>query len=177
MAQTKTRASATRSRGSGKTQTRKSQARKPRTRSSNRSTNASRSRNKSSSNGAARVDSALHTVEDKAKDAGRAVGGAASKAKMPLVAGGAALAGAAGGLAIGARQARRHKVMGMVPRRPRVKVKSRDVRKAAKEVGNFGAQVGHLASELQHARESNGDRHRSPVEVVLEGLTARRSRA
>jgi hypothetical protein len=103
--------------------------------------------------------------------------GLASKAKMPLVAGGAALAGAAGGLAIGARQARRHKVMGMVPRRPQVKVKSRDIRKAAKEVGSFGAQVGHLASELQQARESNGGRHRSPVEVVLEGLTARRSRA
>jgi hypothetical protein len=101
--------------------------------------------------------------------------GIVSKAKMPLVAGGAALAGAAGGLALGARQARRHKVMGMMPRRPQVKVRSRDVAKAAKEVGSFGAQVGHLASELQHAREANGNkRHRSPVEVVLQGLTARR---
>jgi len=103
------------------------------------------------------------------------IDGIASKAKMPLVAGGAALAGAAGGLALGARQARRHKVIGMMPRRPQVKVRSRDVAKAAKEVGSFGAQVGHLASELQQAREANGNKkHRSPVEVVLQGLTARR---
>jgi hypothetical protein len=47
--------------------------------------------------------------------------------------------------------------------------------KAAKEVGNFGAQVGELATELQRARESaDGKRHRSPIEVVLQGLTARR---
>jgi hypothetical protein len=49
--------------------------------------------------------------------------------------------------------------------------------KAAKEVGNFSAQVGELATELQRARESangNGSKHRSPVEVVLQGLTARR---
>jgi hypothetical protein len=95
------------------------------------------------------------------------------------MAGGAALMGAAGGLALGTRQARRHRKMGMtIPRRPQVKVKSRDVARAAKEVGAFGAQVGHLASELQNAREgANGGKHRSPVEVVLEGLTARRSRA
>jgi hypothetical protein len=59
-----------------------------------------------------------------------------------------------------------------------VKVKSRDLAKVAKEVGSFGAQMGKVASELQNARmEANGGKHRSPVEVVLEGLTARRSRA
>ena len=90
-----------------------------------------------------------------------AVGSAASKAKIPLIAGGAALAGAAGGLLVGTRQARRHQG-----------------RKALREVGSFGAQMGRLASELQYAREgSNGESHRSPIEVVLEGLTARRSRA
>lgn len=86
---------------------------------------------------------------------------AASKAKVPLLAGGAALAGAAGGAAIGARQARRH-------------ARTR----ALQQMGNFGLQVGQLASELQRARKgANGDTHRSPIEVVLEGLTARRSRA
>jgi hypothetical protein len=90
-----------------------------------------------------------------------AVGSAASKAKIPLIAGGAALAGAAGGLLVGTRQARRHQG-----------------RRALREVGSFGAQMGRLASELQQAREgSNGETHRSPIEVVLEGLTARRSRA
>jgi hypothetical protein len=34
--------------------------------------------------------------------------------------------------------------------------------------------VGELATELRRARESaDGGKHRSPVEVVLDGLTAR----
>jgi hypothetical protein len=107
--------------------------------------------------------------------------------------GGAALMGAAaGGLAVGAKSRRGKGIAKAIPRRPlvkvprrplmkmgrpQVKVKSRDLKKAAKEVGTFGTQVGRVASELQSAREeSDGKRgkHRSPVEVVLEGLTARR---
>ncbi len=160
MAQTKTRASAKRSQGSRKP--------KPQARARGSSNNVK------TRNGKPRAESALHAVEDKAKDAGHAVGSAASKARMPLVATGAALAGAAGGLALGARHGRRHKVV----RRPLVKVRSRDLAKVAKEVGSFGAQMGQVASELQHARtDATSQRHRSPVEVVLEGLTARRSRA
>jgi hypothetical protein len=94
------------------------------------------------------------------------------------MAGGAALAGAAGGLALGMQRGRRRGGIA-APRRPQLKVNTRDLARAAKEVGAFGAQVGHLASELQHTRESanGGSQHRSPLEVVLEGLTARRSRA
>lgn len=140
-------------------------------------TGASRSRSKASSNGSGRIDTARHAVEETAKDAGHAVGGAVSKAKVPLVAGGAALAGAAGGLMLGARQARRHGIGAKaLSRRPQVKVRSQDLAKAAKEVGSFGAQMGRLATELQQTREAAGNgKHRSPVEVVLEGLTARRS--
>ena len=63
-----------------------------------------------------------------------------------------------------------------MPRRPKVKITSRDVARAAKEIGSFGSQLGHLATELEAARENgaNGSRHRSPIEVVLEGLTSRR---
>jgi len=98
------------------------------------------------------------------------------KVKLPLVAGGAALVGAAGGMALAStKQARKSGVAKALTRRPKVKIKSGDVAKAAKEVGNFGAQVGELATELQRARESaDGKKHRSPVEVVLQGLTARR---
>lgn len=103
-------------------------------------------------------------------------GRAASRAKVPLVASGAALMGAAGGLAVGARSRRAKGIARAIQRRPQVKVKSRDLKHAAKEVGNFSAQMGRLASELQSTREKNG-KNRSPVEVVLEGLTARRSRA
>jgi phage FluMu protein gp41 len=125
------------------------------------------------------VDAARRAVEETAKDAGQTVGHAASKAKVPLLAGGAALAGAAGGMVLGTRQARRHgKMATALSRRPQVKLTSRDLASAAKEVGSFGAQMGRLATELQQAREvADGDRRRSPLEVVLEGLTARRSRA
>jgi len=177
MAQAKTRASAKRSRGSQKPQAR-ARGSSSKSRTSGKSGSSSAARNRSSTNGTARVDSARHAIEGKAKDAGQAVGSAASKAKVPLVAGGAALAGAAGGLAFGVRQARRHRGVGMtIPRRPQVKVNSRDLAKAAKEVGSFGARMGQLASELQRAREEANGKRRSPVEVVLEGLTARRSRA
>ena len=99
-----------------------------------------------------------------AKTQRRPVGSAVRKARVPLVASGAALVGAAAaGLAVETRRRRR---------------RGRRIGKAAKEIGHFGAQMGQLASELQNTREAaNGGQHRSPIEVVLEGLTARRSRA
>jgi hypothetical protein len=114
----------------------------------------------------------LETVEEAAKDAGGKVASVATKAKVPLLAGGAALAGAAGGLALGARQAHHKSGLG--------KVSSKDLTKAAKKVGEVGAQVGEVALEVRRAREStngNGKAHRSPIEVVLQGLTSRRPRA
>lgn len=107
---------------------------------------------------------------------GSGLGKAVSKAKLPLVAGGAVVAGAAGGLALASsKQAGKSRLGKAMMRRPKVKIDSKDVAKAAKEVGSFGAQVGELATELQRARESaDGKRHRSPIEVVLQGLTARR---
>jgi hypothetical protein len=96
---------------------------------------------------------------------------AASKAKVPLMAGGAALAAGAGGLALGARQAHRRSGLGGVS--------SKDLAKAARKAGNVGAQVGEIALEVRRAREStngNGKVHRSPIEVVLQGLTSRRPR-
>jgi hypothetical protein len=92
------------------------------------------------------------TVTHAADKATSAVGHAADKAKIPLVAGGAALAGVAGGAMLGARQARRK-------------------RSAAARLGDFALQ-------MQRARHTpNGTKQRSPVEVVLEGLTSRRSRS
>jgi hypothetical protein len=137
---------------------------------------------KSRSNGSAAkssnveaVKGAVNDIGDKAKGAGKTVGKAASKAKMPLVAGGAAIAGAAGGLALAASKQGKKSALGKaVMRRPKIKVTSRDVARAAKEVGNFSAQVGEVANELQRARESADGRRRSPVEVVLQGLTTRR---
>ncbi len=146
-----------------------------------RSSSSSRSSNGNGASGGTTpveaVRSAAGDVGDKAKSAGKTVGKAAGKAKVPLVAGGAALAGAAGGMALAASKKGRRSGLGKaLTRRPKIKIDSGDVAKAAKEVGNFSAQVGELANELQRARESaNGrNKHRSPIEVVLQGLTARR---
>jgi len=159
MAETKTRRSNKSTAKHKPTKAHKSSARKP---------------NRSSSNGGGGGGSARKAVESTAKqaasDAGRSIGKAASKAKTPLLAGGAAVAGAAGGLALGARAARKSKGV----RRPKVKIRSRDLARAARDVGQFGMDVGQLASELRKNREqANGANRRSPVEVVLDGLTHR----
>lgn len=179
MAETKTRPASAR----GKTTKRKpSKARKASAAKSSNGASASRAtkprttKTKSASrskNGAGRVDAARNAVEETAKHAGLSVGDAAStvgraasKAKTPLLAGSAAVAGVAGGIALGRNSKAR-------PRRPKVKINSHDLAKAAKEVGQFGVDVGQLASELQRNREAaHGAKRRSPIEVVLEGLTS-----
>jgi hypothetical protein len=132
------------------------------------------------------VKNARNAASSGVQTAGHAVGTAASKAKGPAIAGGAALAGLVGGVTI-ARGGRR-RVLGVpVPgtRRALIKVKrpmrantTRDLVKAAGRMGNAGRQMAELASEMRLAREQMGrnGRRRSPVEVVLEGLTSRRPR-
>lgn len=118
------------------------------------------------------VGSAGHAVGSAGKEAGHAV----SKAKVPLLAGGAAVAGTVGGLILGASRSG-DKVLGVkLPRSKRVKLRSRDFSKAAKEVGRFGESVGELTTELRRAREglASGDgKQSSPIEVLLSSLTSR----
>lgn len=109
-----------------------------------------------------------------------AVRKAVGKAKVPLVAGGAAIAGAAGGMALSASK-RGHKsglakAMSHRPKisRPKIKVDSKDVAKAARGVGSVSAQVSEIAGGLESAASGRNGKHRSPIEVVLQGLTARR---
>jgi len=155
-----------------------------------KSRRTSSSRSRSSSRGASNggpVGSARESVVDGAQtarravgsaasDAGRAVGSAASAAKVPAVAGGAALAGLVGGMAI-ARGGRR-RVLGVpVPgtRRPLVKINGRG--SGSKQLMKTGRQMAELAVEVRQARQQLAtERRRSPIEVVLEGLTARRGR-
>jgi hypothetical protein len=117
-------------------------------------------------------------VTDGAQNAGHAIGTAAGKAKVPAAAGGAALAGLVGGMAL-ARGGRR-KVLGVpVPgtRRPLVKVKVKTPRRNAgtKDLLDAGRRMAELATEVQMARQqTDSNRRRSPIEVVLDGLTARR---
>jgi hypothetical protein len=112
-----------------------------------------------------------------ARDAGQATGQALRKARVPLLAGGAAVAGTVGGVVLGASRSG-NRVLGVkLPEPKRVNIRSKDLVKAAKEVGRFGESVGDLTEELKKAREGlaggNG-KHDSPVEVLLRGLTHRR---
>lgn len=192
MAQTKTKSQKKRSSPKGAKPASKSKAKpkakstakpkaakaKPKSSAKPRSSGNGASRSNGSSGKHSNVDAVRHAVEDvggKAKSAGKTVGKAASKAKVPLVAGGAALAGAAGGMALAASKKGRKSGLGKaVARRPKIKVDSKDVAKAAKGVGNFSAQVSEIAGGLESAASGKNGRHRSPVEVVLQGLTARR---
>jgi len=167
MAQTKKRSTSARPGSSKRSRSTKSKSKPARSKSAN-------ARSKSANGSGNGLEAVRDTVEDKAKSAGQTVGKAAGKAKLPLVAGGAALAGAAGGLALASRQGHKGRI-GAALRKPKIQIKSHDVARVAKEVGNFSAQVGALATEIQRNREEAGNgRHRSPIEVALHGLTSRR---
>jgi hypothetical protein len=113
----------------------------------------------------------------KPKAASQGTGEALRKARVPLLAGGAAVAGTVGGVVLGASRSG-GRVLGVkLPEPKRVNIRSQDLVKAAKEVGRFGESVGDLTEELKKAREglADGDaKHNSPIEVLLRGLTHRR---
>ncbi len=107
--------------------------------------------------------------------AGKEAGQAVSKAKIPLLAGGAALAGTVGGVVIGSTHSG-GKVLGISLPKPK-RGKTKDLAKAAKGVGRFGENVGELTAEFRRVRESlaGGDaKQNSPLEILLKGLTTRR---
>lgn len=122
------------------------------------------------------VGDGAKAVRDAVGSASKEAGHAVSKARIPLLAGGAAVAGTVGGLVLGASRSG-DKVLGIkLPKSKRVKLRSRDFSKAAKEVGRFGENVGELTTELRRAREglANGDgKQSSPIEVLLSSLTSR----
>jgi hypothetical protein len=155
---------------------RTSSAAKSRSRTAARSGNGSAPKTRRGSSNSGPVASARETVVGGAQNAGHAVGSAANAAKVPAVAGGAALAGLVGGMAI-ARGGRR-RVLGVpVPgtRRPLVKINGRG--SGTKQLMKTGRQMAELAVEVRQARQQLAtERRRSPIEVVLEGLTSRRAR-
>jgi hypothetical protein len=121
------------------------------------------------------------TVAGGAQNAGQAIGSVASKAKVPAAAGGAALAGLVGGMAIAARGGGRRRVLGVpVPgtRRPLVKINTPRRKAGTKDLVKAGSQMAELATEVRLARQQldSKGRRRSPIEVVLQGLTSRGGR-
>jgi hypothetical protein len=176
MAQTKTQkatASKAKAKSARKAQATKAAASKEQRSKPKRAKSKSQSRNGRSAGRSA--DKGV--VRETAGNVGEGAGKAVSKARIPLLAGGAAIAGTIGGVALGATRSG-GKVLGIqLPRPRRVTIRSNDLAKAAKEVGRFGENVGDLAAEIKRTREGlgNGDgKHRSPIEVLLRGLTERR---
>lgn len=77
--------------------------------------------------------------------------------KLSVLAGAAAAAGLAGGVAIGARR------------------KPSALQHLAREIGSAGRSLGQLQTDLHAVREQAEETHKqSPVEVLLSALTSRR---
>ena len=111
----------------------------------------------------------------KAKEAGDAVATAARRAPAGALAAGAAAAGLAGGLALGARGralTKTTKVLGMpVGRRSKARTIARGARRAAvaaSKASSTADDIRAIRQQLEHANR------RSPIEIVLDGLTHRR---
>lgn len=127
------------------------------------------------------------TAVAKAKDAGAAVATVAGSARGPALAAGAAAAGLVGGIALGSHLGtRRNGLSGLVARRPKVlgvplgrktglQRTVETLGKATRELGSATRQVSSTTDEIRQVREQlEQANRRSPIEVVLEGLTHRR---
>jgi hypothetical protein len=106
---------------------------------------------RASSSGASRSSNARskRTQASRRSKARPSTNGIVDKAKMPLVAGGAALAGLAGGAALAARKRR----VGMLPRVRNGGAAAKALGTAAKEVARTGYRVGELTAEVRRTRE------------------------
>jgi hypothetical protein len=95
--------------------------------------------------------------------------------KGPALAGGAALAGLAGGMAVQSKRDSGHKVLGMRLGSGAGKT-GKNLADTSKNIGKFSENVGQFAAEMRKTREAieSGSKHRSPIEVALQALTARR---
>ncbi len=114
----------------------------------------------------------------RASRATKAVTAAARKLKTPAIAAGAGLAGAAGGIAL--TRSKDRKVLGVsLPNRGTARARSKNLTDAAKNVGAFAGRTAQVAERVRVVSEAigeNGARRKSPIEVVLEGLTSRSQR-
>jgi hypothetical protein len=103
------------------------------------------------------------------------VSSVASKVKVPALAGGAALAGLAGGMAMQSKRDSKRKVLG-IPVGNGAGDVGKNLADAGQSVGRVSENLGQFAAEMRKTREAIDSRakHRSPVEVLLQALTARR---
>jgi hypothetical protein len=141
-----------------------------------------RSRTPRRSGGTARADSlkqfaskGKNAVAEGAQSGGNVISTVARKVKGPALAGGAALAGLAGGMAVQSKRDSGRKVLGMRLSNGVGKT-GKNLAEAGQSVGRFTENLGEFAAEMRKTREAidNRAKHRSPIEVLLQALTARR---
>ena len=177
MAQTKTQgAGRTRNSSGGSSSRRTSKQRSGRGDSSSaRGGNSSSARSKVASarrrSGSTRSSS--QSRNGKGTAPGVQLGDIASKAKGPAIAAGAAAAGVAGGMLI----AQRRSTPSLLARGGSMMESASKGLLRASNVGKASERVGHLSEEVRRVREGieAGGKRRSPIEVVLDGLTRRPS--
>jgi len=120
------------------------------------------------------------TVGSAAEKVGGTVSTAADKAKVPALVGTAAAAGIMGGV-LGTRALSRGKATSKIPtpgmRNGVFKAVAHEVQEVGKEIGKAGFKlgVGDVSMEVQKGKGSKDVRD-SPLEVLLHGLTQRRSK-
>jgi hypothetical protein len=137
---------------------------------SNATRTRSTSRSPASSNGRSTAESVKDTVASGAQSAADSVSTVAENAKVPLLAGGAALAGLAGAVVLNARANQRRKVLGVsMPKRKSFAIPSRNgfkgnarkvagaITDAAKRADHFGQRVSSVASGVQKVSETAND--------------------
>jgi hypothetical protein len=120
---------------------------------------------------------AASTAVAKAKQAGDSVATVARKAKGPAITAGATAAGLAGGLALGARMgSKRRKILGIpVGRKSGLTRTAEALGHLARELGSASNQAAATTEDVRQIREQlDKANRRSPLEVVLDGLTHRR---
>jgi len=123
----------------------------------------------------------------KAKETGDSIATAVRRARGPMLAAGATAAGLAGGLALGSRAASKRRGVGALfaPQRRVLGVPlgrqngairtAKALRHAARELSSATNQVSATTDEVRQVREElEKTTRRSPIEVVLDGLTHRR---
>ena len=127
---------------------------------------------------------ATTTAAAKAKSAGSALATTAGRTPGPARAAGLAAAGLAGGLVLGARLAGhrrflpgpRRRVLGVpVGRRPASVAAAKAFADGARRLADAAGQLSSSADDVHQIREQlELSNRRSPVEIVLDGLTHRR---
>lgn len=143
-------------------ETKQAKAKKP----SSKSSKSSSSKAKSKA-GKAASSAASNGGQSKAQSLAGSVGPAMQKAKVPLIAGGAAVAGVAGAVLAATHTGGKRKVLGVsVPKRSKLSLPKKNglkpdahkiagaVTDAAKRADSFGQNVSRIASSVQKVGES-----------------------